>query len=79
MARTDSIPATWHLDSAWRFGAILVLMAFGLTWLPVSRTHAQGLANGSLGLDGTTGYAEAPHAAELSGVVDWTIEAWLMT
>src|SRR5205807_3711474 len=30
----------------------------------------------SLGLDGATGYAEAPTSGELNATGDWTVEAW---
>jgi len=33
-------------------------------------------APASLSLNGTTAYAEAPHAAELNTIGDWTVEAW---
>src|SRR5947209_10192382 len=39
------------------------------------------IANGQSGqtsliLNGTSAYAEAPHAAEVNTTTDWTIEAW---
>jgi hypothetical protein len=34
------------------------------------------IKNRSLDLNGDTAYAEAPHATEVSGVGDWTIESW---
>src|SRR5439155_13285285 len=44
------------------------------TIIPTAGTG--GSAGMSLALNGTTAYAEAPNAPELSGVGDWTIEAW---
>src|SRR5207248_8774223 len=44
--------------------------------MSATAVSSSGSGGSSLALNGTTTYAEAPHAAELSGVGDWTIEAW---
>src|SRR5438309_2177133 len=43
--------------------------------LPISIANGQTGQN-SLALNGTSAYAEAPHAAEVNTTTDWTIEAW---
>jgi hypothetical protein len=39
-------------------------------------TGSGGASQGSLSLNGTTAYAEAPHHADLNTTGDWTVEAW---
>jgi len=39
-------------------------------------SDAPASANGSLMLNGTTAYAQAPHDANLNVTSDWTVEAW---
>jgi hypothetical protein len=43
---------------------------------PTATAAPGGTALGSLSLNGTSAYAEAPHAAELNTTGDWTVEAW---
>ena len=56
--------------------AILAIIAFGLSLLPIGRVQAQAV-NRSLSFNGSSAYAEVPHASELNSAGDWTIEAWM--
>lgn len=47
----------------------------GPAGLTLTATYDVGPAS-SLALDGSSGYAQAPHASELNPTGDWTIEAW---
>jgi len=76
MTRSAFCSTPRRLNSRARILAILALSAVGLSLLPVFRAQAQTSGGTSLLFNGTTASAEAPHAPELSGTSDWTIETW---
>src|SRR3954451_12123927 len=81
-AGTPRQPAARRFATHRVFALMLAMLLSLLAALPPSASAggnaaapAQASAT-SLGLNGTTAYAEAPHAAELSAP-NWTFELWL--